>query len=120
MNNREYYEKITNIDIGIIARELLQGRIVNATAAILKCDCPNHQSISKESLHINLHKQNWYCFGCGLGGDVLHLVEFIQSTTVTKNITGVMTESHRQARDYLAAKIGLPALSTYGMTPEQV
>ena len=31
-----------------------------------------------------------------------------------------MPESHRQARDFLAARVGLPPLAQHGMTPEQV
>ena len=73
-----YYRQITDVDIAQIARELLAGRITRETRETLQCDCPNHQSQSHRSLHIWLDKQGWYCFGCGAGGDVLQLVEFIQ------------------------------------------
>lgn len=67
---------ITEIDIGLVARELLANRIVQESDCLLQCDCPNHTSNSHRSLHIMLDKQGWYCFGCGVGGDVLQLVEF--------------------------------------------
>lgn len=117
-NVREYYRLITELDIGEVARQLLQGRIIQETPRRLMCDCPNHQSQSHRSLHVMLDKQGWYCFGCGVGGDVLQLVEFIQSATVTAGQTGPTPESHRQARDFLAEKAGLPLLSRYGLTQE--
>jgi predicted P-loop ATPase len=106
-----YYRQVTDVDIGVIARELLGGRITQDSRQTLFCDCPNHRSQSHRSLHILLDKQGWYCFGCGLGGDVLQLVEFVHHGAVTHGQSGVMPESHRQARDFLAARAGLPPLS---------
>jgi predicted P-loop ATPase len=106
-----YYRQITEIDIGAIARELLAGRIVVETPRTLFCDCPNHKSQSRRSLHVMLDKQGWYCFGCGVGGDVLQLVEFVRFGRVTRGQSGPMPESHRQARDFLAARVGLPPLA---------
>jgi predicted P-loop ATPase len=106
-----YYRQITEIDIGAIARELLAGRIVEETPRTLFCDCPNHKSQSRRSLHVMLDKQGWYCFGCGVGGDVLQLVEFVRFGRVTRGQSGPMPESHRQARDFLAARAGLPPLA---------
>jgi len=62
----------------------------------------------------------WYCFGCGLGGDVLQLVEFVQSGTVTSGVSGAMPQTHREARDWLADKAGLPPLSKSGLTLEEM
>jgi predicted P-loop ATPase len=106
-----YYRQVTDVDIGEIARELLGGRILQESRQTLFCDCPNHQSQSHRSLHIMLDKQGWYCFGCGVGGDVLQLVEFVHHGFVTRGQSGHMPESHRQARDFLAARVGLPPLS---------
>jgi hypothetical protein len=111
----DYYLQITDIDIGEVARELLAGRITQESQRTLQCDCPNHRSQSHRSLHILLDKQGWYCFGCGVGGDVLQLAEFVQSGQVTRGQSGRMPESHRQARDYLAGRAGLPPLS--GLSP---
>ncbi|MGC8731349.1 MAG: CHC2 zinc finger domain-containing protein, partial [Halothiobacillaceae bacterium] len=106
-----YYRQITEFDIGEIARELLGGRIVEANSRTLFCDCPNHKSQSRRSLHVMLDKQGWYCFGCGVGGDVLQLVEFVRFGRVTRGQSGPMPESHRLARDFLAARAGLPPLA---------
>jgi predicted P-loop ATPase len=115
-----YYRQITEIDIGAIARELLAGRIVEETPRTLFCDCPNHKSQSRRSLHVMLDKQGWYCFGCGVGGDVLQLVEFVRFGRVTRGQSGPMPESHRQARDFLAARAGLPPLTQFGSaSPEE-
>ena len=119
-NVKDYYRQIIEQNIGDIAHELLFGRITQETARLMQCDCPHHQSQSKKSLHIMLDKQGWYCFGCGVGGDVLQLVEFIQSGTVTAGQSGPMPESHKQARDFLAHKIGLPLLSEFGLSPEEL
>ena len=117
---REYYRQITDIDICRMAREILTERIVQESDRLLQCDCPNHKSSSHRSLHILLDKQGWYCFGCGVGGDVLHLVEFVESGTVTRGQSGPMPESHRRARDFLAAKAQLPPLAGYGLSPERL
>ncbi len=120
MNNRDYYSKITSLSIETVARELLAGRITDESSGKMFCNCPNHASTGKRSLEIDIQKQVWNCWGCKEGGDILHLVEFIQSGCVTKGVQGKMPESHIKARDFLAAKVGLPPLATYGLSPEQV
>ena len=117
---REYYRQITDIDIGRMAREILADRIVQESDRLLQCDCPHHKSSSHRSLHILLDKQGWYCFGCGVGGDVLQLVEFVESGTVTRGQSGPMPETHQRARDFLAAKAQLPPLARYGLSPERL
>lgn len=119
-NVREYYQRITEVDIGGVARELLAGRVTEETPTRLLCDCPNHKSLSHRSLHIRPDVQSWICFGCGKGGDVLQLVEFIRSGRMTAGKSGEMPDSHRQARDWLAAKAGLPPLGQYGLSPQQI
>ncbi|MBM4049804.1 MAG: DNA primase, partial [Planctomycetes bacterium] len=103
-----------------MAHELLGTRITQETRQTLFCDCPNHQSQSHRSLHIMLDRQGWYCFGCGVGGDVLQLVEFLHHGVVTRGQSGTMPETHRQARDFLAARVGLPPLAQAGRTPEEL
>jgi DNA primase len=117
---RDYYRTITSVDIGAIARELLNGRITQSSERALLCDCPNHRSQSKRSLNIMLDKQGWYCFGCGTGGDVLQLVEFVHAGCITRGQSGRMPESHREARDFLAARVGMPSLSRAGLSPEAI
>ncbi|MBU1319356.1 MAG: DNA primase, partial [candidate division Zixibacteria bacterium] len=119
-NVKDYYRRITEVDIGDVARELFGARIRHESEILLQCDCPHHKSQSHLSLHIMLDKQGWYCFGCGVGGDVLQLVEFIQSGQVTRGQSGSMPESHRKARDFLAVKAGLPPLAKYGLSSDEL
>ncbi len=119
-NVAEYYRQITEVDIGLVARELLGPRIVAETDRLLQCDCPHHESIGQRSFHIWLDKQGFFCHGCSKGGDVLQLVEFIQSGRVTAGRSGAMPETHQRARDFLAAKASLPPLAQYGLPPEQL
>ncbi|MEW6203428.1 MAG: hypothetical protein AB1546_15730 [bacterium] len=121
MNNpKEYYSQITNIDIAEVARELLADRITDDSGNVIHVDCPRHVSVSHHSLHIDRRNQFWKCWGCGVGDDVLHLVEFIQSGVVTKNAAGRMPDTHRAERDYLAQKARLPHLSQWNLFPEQL
>jgi len=117
---RHYYDTLTAVDIGGIAQDLLGERITTRGARTWQVDCPRHASISHASLHIWLDKQGWYCHGCGVGGDVLQLVEFVQSGTVTRGVSGRMPDSHRAARDWLAAKAGLTPLAHCGLSPEEI
>ena len=110
MDVHTYYRQVTDIDIGQVARELLAGRITQESRQTIFCDCPNHRSQSHLSLHVWLDKQGWFCHACAIGGDVLQLVEFVRSGVVTRGQTGSMPDSHRQARDFLAERVGLPPL----------
>lgn len=114
------YRRITSVEIGGIVRELLNGRISQSSDRALLCDCPNHQSQSKRSLTITLDRQGWYCFGCGTGGDILQLVEFVRAGCITHGQSGRMPDSHREARDFLANKVGMPSLSHAGLSPEAI
>lgn len=121
MNNpKEYYSIITNVDIGDVARGLIRERIMDESGGVIYIDCPRHASISHRSFTIDSKKQCWYCFGCGVGGDALQLVEYIQSGVITKNSNGRMPDTHRIARDYLARRAGLPPLSQWNLSPEQI
>ena len=119
MDVKDYYRRVTEVDIGTIARELLGERVVSESENRLECDCPRHRSQSHRSLHILLASQSWHCFGCGVGGDVLQLVEFIHSGQCTRGVSGTMPESHRAARDFLAEKVGLLPLSMTGSSAEE-
>lgn len=118
---KSYYSTITSVDILSIARELIPSRITDHDESrnLLTCDCPHHASSSHRSLHVSGTRQAFYCFGCGVGGDVLQFVEWIHTGKITKS-SGKMSESHRAARDYLASKVNLPSLSSYGITPDAI
>lgn len=120
MDIRHYYDTLTAMDIAGIAQELMGERVTERGPRTWQADCPHHTSISHRSLHIWLDKQGWYCHGCGVGGDVLQLVEFVQSGTVTRGISGSMPDSHRAARDWLAAKVGLVPLAHCGLSPDEI
>ena len=99
---------------------MLNGHITDRQGSTLYINCPVHTSESHRSFHIWLDKQGWYCHGCGKGGDILQLVEFVQSHQVTTGQAGKMPDSHRKARDWLAAKAGLPPLSNVGLSPKEI
>lgn len=117
---KEYYRQITSVDIGAVARALFGDRITEERGAVIHVDCPVHHSVSGTSLHIELDTQLWRCWGCGISGDVLQLVEFARHGVVTTGVAGVMTESHRDARDWLAEQAGLPKLSHIGLSEVEI
>lgn len=116
----QYYDQLQASPIGNLARELLVGRITRETENQLACDCPHHQSQSKTSLTIDLVTNRWHCWGCGVGGAPLQLVEFVQTGTCTTKKRGQMPLSHREARDFLAKRCGLPPLNQLGKSPEEI
>jgi DNA primase len=119
-DQKAYYRQLTAIDIGEVARELLGERLTETRGSTWHADCPAHHSVSGTSLHIELDKQLWRCWGCGVSGDVLQLVEFIQHGVVTSGMAGRMSETHRVARDWLAAKVGLPKLTHVGLSEDDI
>src|SRR5271157_597506 len=119
--HRAYYEDlIASSDIEQVAWDLIPDRIADKSGDTLLCDCPNHASISKTSLHIDTNKQLWHCWGCSEGGDVIQFVEFVQSGQVSKGIKGSQPLSHRQARDYLATTAKMPPLGKADLSPEEI
>lgn len=117
---KEYYRQITSLNIGDVTRELLSARITEDNGTVIHLDCLGHHSTSGKSLHVEVDKQLWRCWGCGISGDVLQLVEFAQHGVVSTGIAGVMTETHRDARNWLAEKIGLPKLAHMGLSDAEI
>jgi len=117
---KEYYRQITAVDIGEVARAVWGDRITEERGSVLHIDCPQHHSVSGTSLHVERDTQLWRCWGCGISGDVLQLVEFAHHGVVTSGVAGVMTESHREARDWLAEKVGLPKLAHMGLSDAEI
>lgn len=118
-----YYARLRTIPIESIARspEILAARIVGKSGDELLCDCPHHPSSSKKSLNVNVSKNVWHCYGCGIGGDLIQLVEFVFTGHVTHPPKGApATESHRQARNWIADHFNIPRMDRcLNMTPEQ-
>lgn len=115
-----YYDQLQAVPIGNLARELLVGRITRESDQQLACDCPNHQSQSKTSLTIDLVTNRWHCWGCGVGGAPLQLVEFVHSGVCTTKKRGQMPASHREARDFLAKRCGVQPLNQIGKSAEDI
>ncbi len=110
LDHKSYYKRIRAIPITIVI-EALNIKIMDKQDEKWICDCPVHASQSHTPLHVNVKEGTFYCFGCGVGGDLIQLVEFIRFKKTTKGKRGKMPDSHRQARDYLGGLIGLQPLS---------
>jgi len=118
---KEYYNQITSIPIKQVAKDLIGSRITSETEGKLLCDCPNHASTSKTSLHVDSRAGLFHCFGCGVGGDVIQFVEFVTDGSVTRvQSGGEATDGHRKARDWIASRLNLPTLAQIGLSPEKV
>ena len=57
-------------------------RMGNRFAAL----CPLHNDKKSPSLSVSPDKQLFYCFGCGVGGDVIHFVRRINSIDYTEAV----------------------------------
>ena len=110
-----YYQRLIEASsIGDVCRDLIGERITTATPTELHVNCPRHVSQSGTSLHVSLETGLWYCFGCGVGGDVIQFAEFVGSGVVTKGAKGTLTPTHRAARIALAERASMPQLSSVG------
>ena len=115
-----YQELIEAADIETVVNDLLPDRVTEETDQSIHCDCPNHSSVSGKSLHVDKEKHVWHCFGCGTGGNVLHLAEFVKFGRVTKGVRGNQPASHRESRDYLAALAGMQPLGKSDLSEEEI
>jgi DNA primase len=112
---KKYYSDLVSTPIEPVANNILGDKVTARSGATIMCDCPNHHSESRKSLHISTDKQSWYCFGCAVGGDVLHLVEFVKEGVVSHEASG----THRAARDWLANFNNMPTLSSLAIGKER-
>lgn len=119
-DSRSYYRDLkSRSDIIEVARELMGDRCTGEVGEEVTFDCPHHASQSHRSLRITPATGLFNCFGCRLGGDVIQLVEFVTTGSVTKSTKGNVSESHREARDWLAQRAGMPVLGAVRLTPEE-
>jgi len=117
----DYYRDLRDrSDLAAIAHELLGGRITQETRSTISIDCPRHESQSGRSFQVSLHQGAWYCHACRVGGGAIELVEFVHFGTVTKCSRSGVTDTHCQARDWLAEHVGMPKLSEAGLSPEKI
>lgn len=117
-----YYEALRRCDIAAVVDALpdLSCRIQSRDGSTIKLDCPRHASTSKVSFHVYLHESRWRCWGCGVGGDSIQLVEFVKNGAVTKGQRGAMPTSHREARDFVAGLLGMAPLSKHGLSQDEL
>lgn len=116
----DYYRRLRAIGIADVAERVLAGRITERNARGMRVDCPHHDSNSKTALSISFDQGLWWCFGCGVGGDALQLIEFVHHGVVTKHNAGKASDTHRSARDYLASLASLPRLAEMGMSRDEL
>lgn len=118
---RDYYDRLrAAADISAAAHELLGDRITGESRSTIFVNCPRHASQSGRSFQISLHQGSWFCHGCGVGGGVIEFVEYVLTGAVTKCSRSGVTDTHRQARDWVAERVGLPKLSEAGLSPEKI
>jgi len=118
---KDYYARITSQDICAVARELAPDRVTTDTGSTLTMDCPVHASKGKKSLRVSNVTGLWKCWGCDVGGNVLHLVEWLKYGVRSKSVKGAkMTDTHVKARDWLGLRDGIGPLSRQGLTNEQI
>ena len=94
MYSDEFIERVrsnTNIQRVFEAK----GITLRKSGADLVCKCPFHAD-KKPSLHVNLSKGLWNCFGCGEGGDAIQFVRMAYGY------------SFREAVEYLANAANIP------------
>ena len=114
----DYYARVREMPIERIV-ELLGISITERHGATLYCDCPRHASTSKRSLHVHTDRNIFYCFACGVGGGAIRFVEWVKTGEATRSRDG-LTGSHRMARDFIAQQLGMPLLSSYGVSSSQI
>ena len=117
---KAHYRNLRESDIARLARKFFKDRIRRDTPDLLEIDCPHHASQSHHSLHVYPPKGLWHCFGCGVGGDIIHLAEFYLSGEITKNQSGSMPELHRRGRELVENEFGVGPLSQQGLSPEEM
>lgn len=118
-NHHEYYETLSQVPIEEVVEELLADRITRRTGASIYLRCPVHKGLRGRSFVVSLTKNSFYCFKCGVAGGVLQLAEAAMCGRVTIGHKGEMPDSHRQARDFLAGKLGLPPLKAVNLNAEE-
>ena len=68
--------------------------------------CPaGHPSSSKKSFHVDTHKQLCHCFNCGMGGDVISLVESVKKICKWEAVKWLVEEFNLKFDPNLKEKI---------------
>jgi hypothetical protein len=89
---------------------------VKLNNGVWKGNCPsNHPSTSGESFQIN--NKQFHCWNCGVGGNLVHLIEFIKFGTTSKK---KMTDNYRQARDIACDIAGMNRIFSSNLSAEEL
>ena len=120
MKVADYYRRILSQPVGAVVHDLLPEGVTRETSSRIECDCPRHNSKSKAAVVVAAETGLWKCHGCGVGGDLLQLHEFVTCGVVSKGHGAAANPSHREARDWLAGRVGLPPLEQALGEPDQV
>ena len=106
MYSDEFIEKVrSNSDLKRVFEA--KGITLKKSGADLVCKCPFH-SDKNPSLHVNLERGLWNCFGCGEGGDAIQFV---------RRAYGY---SFREAIEYLANTANIPIEREEPLTEAQI
>lgn len=104
-----------------IVRELFGQRITVDSGPEFLVDCPVHSSQSRKSLRINCHTGHWICFGCQVGGNLIHLVQWAcTKSPPTKGPGSSQNQAFREACDLLATRASFPRLSELNLSKEKL
>jgi DNA primase len=75
MNTRDFEELIRKVKEDTDIVEVIQEKIRLDTS--LKALCPFHDD-RNPSFSVNANEQYFYCFGCGVGGDVIRFLQLYE------------------------------------------
>lgn len=85
------------------------------SGGVFKGTCPaGHDSASGGSFQIS--EKKFHCWNCGIGGNLIHLIEFVKFGTITKKTT---SDNYKQARDIACDIAGLNRLFNLSLSPEE-
>ncbi len=83
---------IATVDIPALKRRYPLGDVVESSGVVLKGRgrvrqgvCPFHEE-NEGSFTVYADSQRWYCFGCGLGGDVLDFIQRLDGVDLPEAI----------------------------------
>ena len=107
----ELFDKLTESDV----IEFL-GLPLKLSNGVWKGNCPgNHPSTSGESFQIN--NKQFHCWNCGVGGNLIHLIEFVKFGAVSKK---KITDNYRQARDIACDIAGMNRIFSSNLSAEEL
>lgn len=102
--SRYFDELRRRAPLDVVAQRLGMTLQRRGSRLVASCPSPSHRD-STPSWSADIGRGAWYCHGCKVGGDVVHLVEFAQTGSVRNG-------AEADARDWIAREVaGMPALA---------